>query len=45
VLRVARKHGLVPAPETAALLGSATALGGEWLLADDAGPLAPGHRL
>jgi hypothetical protein len=44
VLRVARKHGLVPAPATAAMLGSATALGGEWLLADDAGPLAPGPR-
>jgi hypothetical protein len=37
VLRVARKHGLVPAPATAAILGSAVALEGEWLLADDAG--------
>jgi hypothetical protein len=37
VLRVARKHGLIPAPATAAALGWAVALEGEWLLADDAG--------
>ena len=42
VLRVARKHGLIPAPATAAALGSALALEGEWLLADDADD--PGSR-
>jgi hypothetical protein len=37
VLKVARKHGLVPAPATVPLLGWTVALEGEWVLADDVG--------